>query len=122
MPEPKEEMTKETLKTHYDLFKHLTTLDTGAIVILATFLTKLNPNTPNNPMVNYSVIFLAVSLLCCIGGMYAITMDMDKKSNASIPFVPTYTSFGRSTSLWFIFSVLFFFIGIVFLTVFIVFR
>ena len=38
----------ESYKQLYDSFKHITTIDTGSIVILATFFSKSFDNTSSN--------------------------------------------------------------------------
>jgi len=118
MPELHEEMLKETMKHYYDLFKHITTLDTGAIVVVASFLTKITGNTPNNSIVNASVTSLLLSLVFCIFGMFSVIWQMERRSHKA----PLYKLFGtgeETTLIIFGICVGFFFVGILFLGVFI---
>ncbi|MGD0611725.1 MAG: hypothetical protein ABSB41_09440 [Anaerolineales bacterium] len=71
----------DAMKTLYDLFKHLTTIDTGAIVILATFVTffsglKSYGSTTANWWVIACVIALILSLISCVFGMAGVTISM----------------------------------------------
>ena len=70
------ELIKDSIKQLYDLLKHITTLDTGAIVILATFLSKSFDNTSMNWLVMLCVITIIVSLIFCVIGMVSVTISM----------------------------------------------
>ena len=118
MPEPNSEILIESMKHNYDLFKHLTTLSTGSIVVIATFLSKNSNVTVYYPMVNASAISFAILIFLCIVGMYTVTIQMEMRSLAS----PRQKELGNATkfmSTLYIFSLLSFFIGILFLVGFI---
>lgn len=54
---------REGLKLFFDVFKHLTTLSTGAIVLLRTFQEKLSGATNWRPMMPLTFVGYAVSVL-----------------------------------------------------------
>jgi hypothetical protein len=115
----RQEMLKETMKHYYDLFKHITTLDTGAIVIMGTFLTRITGYTGSNSLVNASVVFLIASLLLCLFGMFSVIEQMEIRSAKS----PLWKIFGTGegeTLILFGLSISCFTLGIVFLGAFIV--
>jgi len=118
MNEQNDEMLKETMKHYYDLFKHITTLNTGAIVILASFFTQIKSNTVNHWILNVSVIMLALSLLVCILGMYSVTTEMKSRSDG-IPFAPKFNVLNRYTTPLFKLCLSSFFMGMLFLILFI---
>lgn len=60
---------EEGLKLHFDAVKHITTLCTGSILILVTFLEKLFTNPSWKPLVGIAFGFLLFSI---IGSLYAM--------------------------------------------------
>jgi hypothetical protein len=66
----------DILKNIYDLLKHLTTIDTGAIVILATFFSNSFANASNKWLVIFCLIAISISLIFCVLGMYITTQIM----------------------------------------------
>ena len=60
---------QESFKLLYDLFKHITTLSTGTIIVLATFLEKLFPNPIWMPLVIVTFVGLIVSLVSALCAM-----------------------------------------------------
>lgn len=59
----------EFIKQYFDLFKHITTLDSGSIVILATFMALNLGQTISNWLVRFCVILFIISLVVCVLGM-----------------------------------------------------
>jgi hypothetical protein len=59
-----EELT-EDVKSKIDVAKHLSTLNTGTIVVVATFWGKF-PHAVWTALVDYSVTFLLASLATCV--------------------------------------------------------
>ena len=59
----------ESSKLFYDLFKHVTTLTTGTIVVLATFLEKLFKAPLWLPLVVITFVGLVLSLIASLGAM-----------------------------------------------------
>jgi hypothetical protein len=71
----------ESFKHLYDYFKHLTTLNTGAIVLIATFFTKSFDTTKANLLVGACVMTFIVSLVNCVGGMNSLISSMAGRVN-----------------------------------------
>jgi hypothetical protein len=76
-----EEMLKETIKHWYDLFKHITTLGTASIVVLATFFTKGIVTTNHTFLLVMCLLGIIASLITCVIGMYLVTAIMSILSN-----------------------------------------
>jgi hypothetical protein len=55
----REKANEEGTKLYYDLFKHLTTLSTGSILLLATLIESLFPN----PQWRYLVVIALISFI-----------------------------------------------------------
>jgi hypothetical protein len=60
----REKATEEANKLFYDVFKHLTTLSTGSILILATFIETLFPN----PQGKFLIVLALISFIFSIIG------------------------------------------------------
>jgi hypothetical protein len=58
------------IKHYYDFAKHLTTINTGAIVLISTFLEKQFKGSENNYLVAVSLISLVISLMACLCLMF----------------------------------------------------
>jgi len=58
----KEEQFIETQKVVFDYIKHLTTLNTGSIVLLTALLEKLFTNPEWKPLIGATFISLIISL------------------------------------------------------------
>jgi hypothetical protein len=69
-----EDLHKLVFKQWYDLLKHVTTIDTGAVVILATFFNKNFDTTSHNYLLYLFFFSIMVSLFFCVFGMLA-TID-----------------------------------------------
>lgn len=54
----------EHQKAFYEFLRHVMTLDTGALVLIATLLEKVFPNPAGRAAAGLSVVLLLVSLLC----------------------------------------------------------
>ena len=67
---------RDAFKQFYDISKHLTTINTGAIVILATFFSKSFIVTFANWLVIVCVIAILLSLIFCVVGMVSETVSM----------------------------------------------
>lgn len=73
MPDP----NSESFDRMYNLYKHLTTLDTATIVILAAFFLKSGGNTSANWLIDLCLLALIVSLVGCVAGMFGATASID---------------------------------------------
>lgn len=60
----------ESWKLVYDFFKHITTLDTGAILLLVGLLEKLFKEPKWRPLVGLAIILFLTSLVSCLATMY----------------------------------------------------
>ena len=67
----------ESLKLDYDTYKHLTTLSTGAIVILCTFLEKLFTDPQWKPLIVVSIVGFLISVVGSVASMFKISASMD---------------------------------------------
>ena|SRR5215212_2278920 len=63
-------------KLFYDLFKHVTTISTGSIVILVTFLEKLFSRPIWRPLIAIALGGFAVSILSSLIVMFINAMDV----------------------------------------------
>ena len=61
-----EKATEESIKLIYDLFKHITTLATGIILILVTFLEKLFQNPSGKFLVSISFVCFIISIFSAL--------------------------------------------------------
>jgi hypothetical protein len=111
-------LLKDSFKQLYDLFKHITTLDTGAIVILATFFSKSFDNTSKNWLVMLCVITIIISLVSCVIGMVAVTMSMAAVGSEK-SFDKQINNSANITFAAFIFSIVSFVVGVILLALFI---
>jgi hypothetical protein len=68
-----EKANEESLKLGYDLFKHVTTLSTGTLLILITFLEKLFQNPVWKILVSISFVSLTLVIILSIILMFMIT-------------------------------------------------
>jgi hypothetical protein len=100
-----------TYKQTYDLLKHITTLDTGAIVILATFFSKSFDNTSKNWLVMLCIGEIMFSLVMCIIGMLGVTKNMVNEGNRTITKKPVF-KLDRLTYWLFMLSIIGFVLGI----------
>jgi Na+/H+ antiporter NhaC len=102
---------QESAKLGYDMFKHITTLSTGTIVVLATFLEKIFKNPSWQPLVIVTFVSLIFSLLCALGAMlYMVkhvrkTIDGDEGYQAATVILICFASFLLGISSLTIFSV-----------------
>jgi hypothetical protein len=101
----------DAIKQFYDLFKHITTLDTGAIVILATFFSKSFDYTSKNWLVMLCVITIIVSLIACVIGMVSVTLSMGLISSSQSNN-KTINKFADLTLTVFIISIVSFVVGV----------
>ncbi|MFN2393643.1 MAG: hypothetical protein ABR566_16970, partial [Pyrinomonadaceae bacterium] len=58
--------TEESIKIIYDLFKHITTLATGILLILITFLEKLFQNPSVKSLVSISFVCFIISIISAL--------------------------------------------------------
>ena len=68
----------EADKLPYDYFKHLTTLNTGSILIIITFL-QSSVNSTDSNLLSVSLIAFIISLTSSTYLMYVIAMTSEKK-------------------------------------------
>jgi len=64
-----EDSAKIGTKQYYDWLKHLTTLDTGSILLLATFSEKLFPNPEWRFLFVLTLVCLGLSLIAAVSAM-----------------------------------------------------
>ena len=62
----------ESDKLFFDGLKHLTTLDTGLIVVLATLLEKVFSSPKQSWLIFFCLLSLGFSLFSCLWGMFSI--------------------------------------------------
>jgi len=72
----------ESYRADRDFYKHLTTLSTASVVLIATFLVKVFPNPEWRELVNVSLSGFAVSVVGC-AVMYALAV-LDTDSELSL--------------------------------------
>jgi hypothetical protein len=72
----------ESYRAERDFYKHLTTLSTASVVLIATFLVKVFPNPDWKDLVNVSLSGFAVSVVGC-AVMYALAV-LDTDSELSL--------------------------------------
>ncbi|MEA2764493.1 MAG: hypothetical protein QOK07_897 [Gemmatimonadaceae bacterium] len=72
----------ESYRAERDFYKHLTTLSTASVVLIATFLVKVFPNPEWKELVNVSMSGFAVSVVGC-AVMYALAV-LDTDSELSL--------------------------------------
>lgn len=69
----KEKANEESLKLGYDLFKHVTTLSTGTLLILITFIEKLFQNPAWKFLVSISFVSLMLVIILSLVLMFFVT-------------------------------------------------
>ncbi len=72
----------ESYRAERDFYKHLTSLSTASVVLIATFLVKVFPNPEWKELVNISLSGFAVSVVGC-AVMYALAV-LDTDSELSL--------------------------------------
>ena len=72
----------ESYRAERDFYKHLTTLSTASVILIATFLEKVFPNPEWKELVNISLSGFAVSVVGC-AVMYALAV-LDTDSELSL--------------------------------------
>jgi hypothetical protein len=72
----------ESYRAERDFYKHLTSLSTASVVLIATFLEKAFPNSEWRDLVNISLGAFAVSVVGC-ATMYALAV-LDTDSELSL--------------------------------------
>ncbi len=112
-------LTRDSIKQMYDLLKHLTTLDTGVIVILATFFSTSFENTSINWLIYICIGTIILSLISCVLGMLAVTLSLGLLGNSKASTKEIESS-ATSTRLAFFVSIFGFIVGVVSLAVFVV--
>lgn len=65
-----EKADQEGEKLYFDSMKHLTTLNTGSILLLVTFLEKLFNNPRWRALIAVSLISFVISILCSVSSMF----------------------------------------------------
>ena len=69
---PSAQAAEEGNKLHFDSFKHLTTLSTGAILILVALLEKLFTNPQWKILVGFSLVSFILSILSSVLMMFVL--------------------------------------------------
>jgi hypothetical protein len=67
------EILTEGWKLSYDVFKHITTLDTAALLILIGLLEKLFKEPKWRPLVGCAIVLFLASIVGCLVMMYVIS-------------------------------------------------
>jgi formate hydrogenlyase subunit 3/multisubunit Na+/H+ antiporter MnhD subunit len=65
-----EKADQEGEKLYYDSMKHLTTLNTGSVLLLVTFLEKLFSSPRWRALVAVSLVSFVISILCSVSSMF----------------------------------------------------
>lgn len=65
----REKADKEGEKLFFESMKHLTTLSTGSILLLVTFIEKLFSNPSWKALIAVSLISFVVSIMCSVSSM-----------------------------------------------------
>jgi hypothetical protein len=65
----REKADKEGEKLFFESMKHLTTLNTGSILLLVTFIEKLFSNPSWKGLIAVSLISFVVSIMCSVSSM-----------------------------------------------------
>lgn len=76
---PFKESKREAVKLIFDSFKHLTTLCTGSLVILATFLKDLFPSPEWRLLASFSLVFFLLSIISAIFILMTLTKVMGEE-------------------------------------------
>jgi hypothetical protein len=78
-----EERTLESLKLDHDTFKHLTTISTGSILILATFIEKFFQNPSWKGLIAFTFVSLMICTYTSVIEMFRISHEIvaDKSPN-----------------------------------------
>jgi hypothetical protein len=63
----------EALKTIYDFFKHLTTLSTGSILLMATLMERVFKSPVATGLVSISFVGFIVSIVSSLASMFVLT-------------------------------------------------
>ncbi len=71
-----EKANEESFKLGYDLFKHITTLSTGTLLILITFLEKLFQNPSWKFLVSVSFVSFIITIIFSIVIMFFLTQEI----------------------------------------------
>jgi hypothetical protein len=77
----------ESYRAERDFYKHLTTLSTASVILIATFLEKVFPNPEWRELVNASLSGFAISVVGC-AVMYALAVvdtDSELSLHAQMP-------------------------------------
>lgn len=87
-PDDVEKRRTESIKLQFDLYKHLTTLSTGAILLLAAFLEKLFKEPHGKWLVGVSMGCFLLSTVGSVGlmGERAVTMSGTVRTEEDIEF------------------------------------
>jgi hypothetical protein len=77
----------ESYRAERDFYKHLTSLSTASVVLIATFLEKAFPNPEWEPLVNISLGGFAASVVGCaiMYGLAVLDTDTELSLHAQMP-------------------------------------
>jgi hypothetical protein len=70
-------------KLDHDTYKHLATLGSGSIVILATLVDKLFPSPEWRPLVPFAIASLLASVVGSVFAMFAISYHVDRSAEVA---------------------------------------
>jgi hypothetical protein len=94
MSENEHDIHIEVNKLYYDFLKHLATLSTGSIVILASIIGSVFKNPEWVMLVVYVFVLLSISIVSSALGMFTIVsyLETKKKKERSLSISYTITS------------------------------
>ena len=82
MAEEKQNQELEGNKLDHDTYKHLTTLSTGAILLLATFLEKFFQQPEWKFLIGIAFVSLIISTVASVAAMFLISHDVSSGENS----------------------------------------
>lgn len=75
---------RESCRLYFDFFKHLTTLRTGSILLLVTFLTNGLESVKANKLVFSSLLLFFLSIMASAGCMFIFASHVQGKRNRQL--------------------------------------
>jgi|SRR6188474_2874706 len=83
MTDEKKSDELEGNKLDHDTYKHLTTLSTGAILILATLLEKFFQHPEWKFLIGITLVSLIVSTIASVAAMFSISYDVSSGTDSN---------------------------------------
>jgi|SRR5215510_897783 len=100
--------TMEGVKLRYDAYKHLTTLNTGSILILFTLLEKILKTQLWKSLILAALTSLIISVITSIAMMFLLAMEIQRDVGEDVTGVELniYTSIGLTSLICFLVGIL----------------